>query len=530
MSENQNKNVPQNNLFNIPAIPTFGIYDFQDYLLMQQIHIQKSQKLMPDNLPSFIIDQLKKFSKDYPKIIPEFYHITLNAYDIYSKFNERIIESDYVRINLVAHPYIFNNSKITKNSKTHINCAIFTFNEEVDKIIESNNEPMALRINPPCEIMNQELNRDIILNIEQKDKKYNLEPNNCAFLINLNKQIINFYCIVIGTHYNSPTKCFIGNYVIISNGFNNLILNSLTQKMFSYNNNQELFFSLILAQRLYNDSLMFFIFYILNEIKNKSKASLNIEQIKDLVIKSFKVMFEFNYNADQVSKKEHDEDLNNIGKHYFNHIKNYINYIYDGSSIINNFSEKIILCSLNNNYIIEILLKYIDFHLSLVDKIIYSYFNYFSDNIDYKKLNEDALKEHKTKIWPKYKEHYCKELKINLKDFDKIIMPFIDKNRKKVENRNIKLFQNICNGLLEQKDIQNIFEQIDEPIKEYFYYYVWVYKGKLNGIHKDFGRHSFMCSDKIKKIYHCNIDEKYDFCEKMKQVLIDADAQYNQQK
>ena len=83
---------------------------------------------MPDNLPSFIIDQLKKFSKDYPKIIPEFYHITLNAYDIYSKFNERIIESDYVRINLVAHPYIFNNSKITKNSNTYASYSAWFIN------------------------------------------------------------------------------------------------------------------------------------------------------------------------------------------------------------------------------------------------------------------------------------------------------------------------------------------------------------------------------------------------------------------
>ena len=66
---------------------------------------------MPKNLPSYIIIQIKSFSEKYPKIIPEFFHITLNANEIYKQYNERIIETNLVRMNLVAHPYIFNNSR-----------------------------------------------------------------------------------------------------------------------------------------------------------------------------------------------------------------------------------------------------------------------------------------------------------------------------------------------------------------------------------------------------------------------------------
>ena len=84
--------------------------------------------------------------------------------------------------------------------------------------------------------------------------------------------------------------------------------------------------------------------------------------------------------------------------------------------------------------------------------------------------------------------------------------------------------------LEQKKDIISLLKEIDEPIKEYFYYYIWVFKGKINGIHKNFGEYSFICNDKIKKIYHCKINEKLDFCNKMIEVITEADSQYNQPK
>ena len=527
-SESVNKNIPLNPLMKIAAIPTFGIYDTSSYLLMQQIHIIKSQNIMPKNLPPYIILQIKSFCQKYPKIIPEFYHITLNGNGIYTQYNERIIETNLVRINLVAHPYIFNNSRFSKSAKTHINCAIFKPLDELDSIQESTEEPKGIKINTNLEIMDPQLNREITLIIDNQKNKILFEPNNCAFLLNLNNRIINFYCIVIGTHNNMPIKCFIGNYVIIVNGMDTLILNPLIQKLINYNNTKDLFLSLFLNQMLYNDSFLFIIFYILDKIVNKSKnKSWNINDIKDIFINGYKQFFGFEYDKNIISPKEHEEDLLNICNYYFNHIKNYINYLYQGSTFIEHFSENMLLCNIENKYIIEILRKYIDFHLSFFHNIIYSYFGYYAEEIDLKALKEEAMNIHKSKKWPKYKENYCKECKITSKEFDKIIMSFIDKNWKKIENKNIKLFGDIHESLMQGKEYSSFLEKIDAPIREYFFYYIWVMKGEVRGIHKNFGRYSFIGSDKIKTVYHCSRDEKIQCCEKIIQILTDADSQYN---
>ena len=530
-SEPINKNIPLNPLMKIPTIPTFGIYDTSSYLLMKQIHIIKCQNIMPKNLPPYLISQIKAFSQKHPKIIPEFYHITLDAKEIYQQFNERIIETNLVRINLVAHPYIFNNSKFSRSSKTHINCVIFKSLEEIDALQESTGEINNIKINPNYEMIDPQLNRDIILEINEQQNKMMLEPNNCAFLLNLNCRIVNFYCIVIGTHNNLPTKCFIGNYVIIANGADILILNPLIKKLANYSNIKDLFLSLLQNQMLYNDSLMFIIFYILDKIVNKTKNKVwNIDYIKDLFVNGYRTFFEFEYNKNNISQKDHEEDLLNICNYYFNNIKNYINYLYQFSECIEKFSEKMILCNIDNKYIVEIIRKYIDFHLNLIHNAIYSYFGYYSEEVDLKQLKDEAKEKHRSQIWPKYKERYCKEFKITSKDFDKIIMSFIDKNWKKIENHNIKLFSDICAAIIQRIDFVPILEKIDEPIKEYFFYHIWASKGNIRGIHKNFGKYSFICSDKIKKIYHCTSDEQFNYCEKMIQVIIEADSQYNQPK
>jgi hypothetical protein len=528
MERMNNQNIPQCLLLNMPAIPTFGIYDRFEYLLMQPIHIIKSQKMMPDNLPPFIFQQIKVLSQKYKQIIPEFYHVTLNANNIYINSNERIIESNYTRINLVAHPYIFNNPNISQTSKTHINCAIFKDNDELDTIRESN-ESTNVKINPECDAISPTLNRDIKIEINQRDKKIYLEPNNCSFLINLNCQIINFYCIVLGTHNNIVTKCFIGNYVIIPNVLSSHILKMITENLLYPKDNETKFLSLIMGQLIYNDSLMSLLYNFLDKLFNNPSDRKSINDIKDIFVKAFKIIYEF--DTSNVSQKDHEQDLNNIGNYYYEHIKKFINHIYPGSSSVEQFSEKILLCSLKNKYIIEIIIKYIDFHLSNINNIICSYFDYYNqEKINIQKIKEDASHIHKNKNWPALQETFCKQLKINKKDFDRAIGLYINKNRKKITNHNIELFQRLCNNLLENQNIDNnILEQIDEPIREYFYYHIWVYKGSLKGIHKDFGKHSFLCSNKIKSIYHCHSDERYNFCEKMKLILFEADAPYKEQ-
>ena len=528
MSVINKPNIKQFPLLNIPAIPTFGIYDTNKYLLMEPFHIIKSAKMMPDNLPPTLFQNIKLLFQRYKQIIPEFYHITLNANDIYINSNERIIESNYTRINLVAHPYIFCNLKIPQSSKTHINCAIFKEKDELETILETE-ENTGIKINPECDILSNALYREIQLDINQQNKKIILQPNNCSLLINLNSQIINFYLIVLGIHNNSVTKCFVGNYVIIPNALNSHLLKITTQNLMNYKTNEEMLLSLISGQLLYNDSFMSILFYFLDKIMKKIYNINNIEDLKKLFIKAFTIIYEFDTN--NVSQKDHEEDLNNIGKFYYEQIKKFINFIYQGSNYVQNFSENVLFYSLKNNYIIEIIIKYIDFHLSRLNNIICSYFDYFNDNINIQLIRAQASKIHKEKNWKILQDFFCKQLNINSREFERAISFFINKDRKKIVNHNIELFGKLCKGLLDNQKIDmKVLEEIDEPIREYFYYHIWVYKGKLSGIHKQFGKHSFLCSDKIKDIYHCNLDERYNFADQMKSVLIEADSSYNEQK
>ena len=48
-SEPLRKNIPINPLMKIPSIPTFGIYDSDSYILMEQMHIIQSENIMPKN-------------------------------------------------------------------------------------------------------------------------------------------------------------------------------------------------------------------------------------------------------------------------------------------------------------------------------------------------------------------------------------------------------------------------------------------------------------------------------------------------
>jgi hypothetical protein len=121
---------------------------------------------------------------------------------------------------------------------------------------------------------------------------------------------------------------------------------------------------------------MFIIFYILDKIVNKTKFKVwNIDNIKDLFVNGYKTFFEFEFDNKNISQKDHEEDLLNICNYYFNNIKNYINYLYQLSECVENFSQKMILCNIDNKYIAEIIRKYIDFHLNLIHNVIYSYFS-----------------------------------------------------------------------------------------------------------------------------------------------------------
>ena len=124
-------------------------------------------------------------------------------------------------------------------------------------------------------------------------------------------------------------------------------------------------------------------------------------------------------------------------------------------------------------------------------------------------------------ILPDIKDLCLKKLNLDEKAFDDIINNFT--KIKKKSNPNIELLINICNNI-KNKENFNI-ENLDEIFKNYLFFIVWEYKGKLSGIHNDFGRISFMRINEMDSKYFCSDEDRIKCCQILIQRLIDADEQ-----
>ena len=99
----------------------------------------------------------------------------------------------------------------------------------------------------------------------------------------------------------------------------------------------------------------------------------------------------------------------------------------------------------------------------------------------------------------------------------------MEENRIKKENPNIEILLNICECIKTKEDISTQMNKLDKIIKYYLFYIVWEYKGKICGVHKDFGRISFMRINEIDKKYFCTDDERINCCQELIQYLINAE-------
>ncbi len=52
------------------------------------------------------------------------------------------------------------------------------------------------------------------------------------------------------------------------------------------------------------------------------------------------------------------------------------------------------------------------------------------------------------------------------------------------------------------------FDKLSINFQNYIFYKTWEKKGKILGIHDDFGRHSFLNSKYIDSLYHINPQDK----------------------
>jgi hypothetical protein len=57
--------------------------------------------------------------------------------------------------------------------------------------------------------------------------------------------------------------------------------------------------------------------------------------------------------------------------------------------------------------------------------------------------------------------------------------------------------------------IKDSFENITSIVlKDFVCYQVWIRKGKVEGVHPDFGKLSYIRSEKISDHYHCTDDDR----------------------
>ena len=503
-------------LLKMITVPTFGKYS-EDYSFLEQILILKSPSKF-ENMPETMQKKLDNLKQKYPKVEPEYFHITLGNVLIRPSNIDELKDSFEV-LNLLAHPYIFYDCSLNKEHRSEIYCAAFTDENEIGTIKQREGAD-TLRLNPDCNLDDNQLKRDIILHMSH-DGYASLSPNNCAILINFNAQIINFYVIVCGTYGGQIVKCFVGNYVIIPNAQNSVMFGDLYDIIMKDKKKYNVAQELIILKNKFKEYMNYIYNFGLNEI---SKLD-NIENVKFCILKAFSFIFDFSSSEDdENSKKVHEKELNNMEAFYYYNFLNYIGTLYEFSSKIDpNFNEKLVISSIKNKYIEELLIKYRDYNLQRFNNIISNYgFCLYENKEDFDDLQDKVNIKYEQDILPNLKEFFCDKLNLEEQNLDEIKDSYNEENRNPMDNPNISVLINMCNSISNGEDINNDLKQLDDIIRKYLYFIVWDYKNRPDGVHFDFGRVSFL-NIEIDGKYFCNKEDKINCCQKLIRFLEKVD-------
>ena len=508
-------------LLKMITVPTFGKYSV-DYSFLEQILILKSPSKF-ENMPEIMQKKLDNLKQKYPKVEPEYFHITLGNVLIRPSNIDELKDSFEV-LNLLAHPYIFYNCSLNKEHRSEIYCAAFTDENEIGTIKQREGAD-TLRLNPDCNLDDNQLKRDIILHMSS-DGYASLSPNNCAILINFNAQIINFYVIVCGTYGGQIVKCFVGNYVIIPNAQNSVMFGDLYDIIMKDKKKYNVAQELIILKNKFKEYMNYIYNFGLNEI---SKLD-NIENVKFCILKAFSFIFDFSSSEDdENSKKVHEKELNNMEAFYYYNFLNYIGTLYEFSSKIDpNFNEKLVISSIKNKYIEELLIKYREYNLQRFNNIISNYgFCLYANKEDFDDLQDKVNIKYEQDILPNLKDFFCDQLNLEEENLVEIKDSYSEESRNHMDNPNISILINMCNSISNGEDINNDLKQLDDIIRKYLYFIVWDYKNRPDGVHFDFGRVSFL-NIEIDGKYFCNKEDQINCCQKLIRCLEKIDEKiYN---
>ena len=506
------------------SIPYLGVYS-DDYIFMSPT-LNIISQTPPKNLPKIIKKNLKKLPQN---LEPSYFHITLDGSNLYKNYNQRIINDKYTRINVIPHPYIFYNVNLTKGREhvTHVYASIYTRNQNnYEDFIKESNEGDNVKINPDCEFLDKSLKREIILHLSD-DGYPAISPNNLSILLNLNCQIINFYLIIVGTFRSFPCKYCVVEFLIFPNFYQNEIFNGLYKSFIKNNDNtQDILINCSLTYLIYSNIFKKVFFYFFDEIIQCKDANSYKELYKTIFTSIF------DYDNSNLDKDKQIIDLINIGNFYFENLISFVEFLFeDKEHKIKNYGYDILSNCFEKEYILEIIIKYINFHMKYISDIFFSFNNYLNN---YENFNYDIIEEISQSMfgneWNKIEEKICKKLKIEKDLFEKkvnnIEIKLRNKNRKIVPNRNIAIFKKIMNELLEKNNLnESLVYELDVPIQNFLFYNVWEMKGCIMGVHNDFGKYSFL-GKTIPSCYYCENEEIFKICEDMCEILEKIDQSY----
>ena len=508
-------------LLKMITVPTFGKYSV-DYSFLEQILILKSPSPF-ENMPDIMKNKLDNLKQRYPKVEPEYFHITLGNILI-KPSNVDDLKNSFECLNLLCHPYIFYNCSLNKEHRSEIYCAAFTDENEIGTIKQADGNDI-LRVNPECNLDDNQLKREIILHMSN-DGYASLSPNNCAIMINFNSQIINFYVIVCGTYGGQIVKCFVGNYVIIPNAQNSVLFGELYDKIMKDKKKKNVAQELIILKNKFKEYMNYIYNFGLNEI---SKLD-NIENIKSCILQAFKIIFDFSSSEDdENSLKIHEKELINMQAFYYYNFLNYIGTLYEFSSRIDsNFNEKLAISSIKNKYIEELLIKYREYNIKRFSDIISNYgFCLYENKEEFDNLQDKVNIHFEQDILPNLKEFFCDQLNLEEENLVEIKDSYSEESRNHMDNPNISILINMCNSIRNDEDIKKDLDQLDEIIRKYLYFIVWDYKNRPEGVHYDFGRVSFL-NIEIDGKYFCNKEDQINCCQKLIRCLEKIDEKiYN---
>ena len=304
--------------------------------------------------------------------------------------------------------------------------------------------------------------------------------------------------------------------MIIPNLSDILLYKDINISLLKQKNKEELISDLIVFKNKFIDIFDFTMKNLVNDIINNE---YNFEIIKNKIIIAFKSIFGFGMDNknDNMEKKR----IENIANYYFNNIINFIGSLYPDSDIVSPvFGEKIMENSIKMKYCGELINKYIDYFKSRINNIIFRMIYFMIDNEEILfYIKNKADEKYKKEILPNIKSICLKNLNLDENQLEEVINKF--SKIKLNQNPNIEILINICNNINNKKDFR--IDKLDDIFKNYLYYIVWEYKGKMTGIHNDFGRISLMRINEIDSKFFCNDEDRTKCCQELIQRLIDAD-------